>query len=123
VRDYIHVTDLARAHVAALDRLQAGDENRCLNLGTGIGHSVREIVETVERISGRPVNTVELPRRAGDPAILVAAPDTASMVLDWQPQWSDLDTIVRTALAWHAGAGRSEYPAEARGERHVGTLC
>ena len=101
VRDYIHVTDLAEAHVKALERLLAGSESHFLNLGTGIGHSVREVVTAVERVSGLAVSAVEAPRRPGDPAKLVAAPGAAAEVLGWVPRHSDLDTIVGTALKWH----------------------
>ena len=81
VRDYIHVTDLADAHLRALDRLGAGTASQAINLGTGQGHSVREVVDTVARVAGRPVPVVEAPRRAGDPAELVAAPARAREVL------------------------------------------
>lgn len=102
VRDYIHVRDLAEAHVLAVKHLLAGSKSRQLNLGTGLGQSVKSIVAAVERISGLPVNAVESPRRPGDPAVLVAAPGAASKILAWQPRYSDLETIVSTALAWHA---------------------
>jgi UDP-arabinose 4-epimerase len=100
VRDYIHVTDLAEAHVKAIDRLRYGCETISLNLGTGTGHSVREVIDAVQRISGRKVNTVESPRRAGDPPMLVAQSGLAVDLLGWVPQYSDLDTIVTTALRW-----------------------
>jgi len=101
VRDYVHVTDLADAHVRALDYLEAGGESTALNLGTGRGCSVREVVAAVERIAGR-----ELPRRQGaprpgDPAILVAEPGRSRKLLGWTPQHSDLDTIIKTAWRWH----------------------
>lgn len=102
VRDYIHVTDLARAHVRAIDRLRDGGETISLNLGTGTGHSVREVIDAVQRVSGRKVVVVEAPRRAGDPPMLVAQPGLAADLLAWVPQYSDLDTIVTTALRWHA---------------------
>jgi len=100
VRDYIHVADLAAAHRQALEYLVAGGASRCLNLGTGAGHSVKEIIAAVERITGRSVNAVAAARRAGDPAVLVAAPGAAAEVLDWAPQYSDLDTIISTAAEW-----------------------
>ena len=106
VRDYIHVSDLASAHVKAIDRLLAGSESRYLNLGTGSGHSVKQVIAAVERISGRSVNAKEAPRRPGDPPILVAQPGLAAQVLGWRPQCSDLDAIVATALRWHRN-GRS----------------
>ena len=101
VRDYIHVTDLADAHLRALDYLAGGGDSAIFNLGTGRGHSVREIVAAVERIGGRPVPCREAPRRAGDPPALVADPGHAMAALGWTARHSDLDTIVRTALAWH----------------------
>jgi len=108
VRDYIHVCDLAEAHVLAVQRLLAGSESCFLNLGTGIGVSVKEIVTAVEQISGSRVNAVEAPRRPGDPALLVAAPGQAAEMLGWNPRYSDLNTIVGTALAWHAKQGKPQ---------------
>ncbi|HSD61880.1 MAG TPA: UDP-glucose 4-epimerase GalE, partial [Burkholderiales bacterium] len=101
VRDYVHVTDLASAHLQALDYLLRGGASTALNLGTGIGHSVREVIAAVERASGRIVPAREAPRRAGDPPQLVAAPGRAREVLGWEPTHSDIDTIVSTALRWH----------------------
>ena len=101
VRDYIHVTDLADAHVRAIDRLSGGAQSFAVNLGTGRGHSVKEVIATVERLSGRKVNAVESPRRPGDPPALVAEVRLAATLLDWHPQFSDLETIVATALQWH----------------------
>jgi UDP-arabinose 4-epimerase len=100
IRDYIHVTDLADAHVRALADLAAGGASGALNLGTGKGHSVREVVAAVERLGGRPVPRREVARRPGDPPALVADPALAAARLGWRPVRSDLDTIVRTALAW-----------------------
>ena len=101
VRDYVHVMDLADAHLRALDRLRAGTPSQAINLGTGRGHSVREVVDTVGRVSGRAVPAVESPRRPGDPPELVAAPARARDVLGWTCQYADLETIVRHAWAWH----------------------
>jgi UDP-glucose-4-epimerase GalE len=101
VRDYIHVTDLAEAHVSAISRLLEGGDSQFLNLGTGTGHSVKDVVSAVERISGLQVNAIEAPRRAGDPPILVAKPGAAAEVLGWIPRHSDLEAIVATALRWH----------------------
>ena len=101
VRDYIHVRDVADAHVQAVKRLLAGDEGRFLNLGTGVGLSVKNIVTAVELISGRLVNAVTSPRRPGDPAVLIAAPGAASDILGWKPLYSDLETIIHSALKWH----------------------
>ena len=104
VRDYIHVSDLAAAHVRALGLLAAGGGSVSLNLGTGRGHSVREVIASVERVVGRKVRTIEAPRRAGDPAMLVAAAQLARTVLKWQPRRSDLDDIVRSAWQWRTGS-------------------
>ncbi len=102
VRDYIHVTDLADAHVRALDYLIDGGSSTAVNLGTGHGHSVREVIAAVERATGRRVPRREMPRRAGDPAVLIADPSRAAALLGWYPALSDLDTVIETALAWHA---------------------
>jgi len=108
IRDYIHVQDLAEAHVLALDRLAAGHAcAAALNLGTGTGHSVREIVAAVERASGRAVPYRDAPRRAGDPPALVADARLAGEQLGWRPSLSDLDTIVGTALAWQRRHNRN----------------
>jgi len=96
------VTDLALAHVLALQRLQAGDKSMRLNLGTGRGHSVREVIRTVEAIGGRRVPARDASRRAGDPPELVAASERARAVLGWAPLHSDLHNIVTTAWGWHA---------------------
>lgn len=101
VRDYIHVTDLAAAHVKAIDRLHGSCNSAFLNLGTGNGYSVKEVITAVEKVSGRKVNALEAPRRPGDPPLLVAQPGLAAELLGWTPQYSDLDTIVATALRWH----------------------
>ena len=102
VRDYVHVADLADAHVRALAHLKAGGASGALNLGTGQGHSVRDVVAMVERVSGRRVATRDVPRRAGDPPLLVAAPGRAFDWLGWQPRQSGLRDIVQTAWRWHA---------------------
>ena len=107
IRDYIHVADLGEAHVRALDYLDAGGENGAMNLGTGQGCSVRQVIAAVERIAGRPVSFRETARRPGDPPELVADPGLARTRLGWQPRHSDLDTIIQTALAWERRAGRS----------------
>lgn len=103
IRDYIHVTDLADAHVRALDHLLDGGPSTALNLGTGQGHSVREVIASVEQIGGIRVPVREAPRRLGDPPILVADPTEARHVLGWRPVLSDLTTIIETALQWHRG--------------------
>ena len=100
IRDYIHVTDLAKAHVAAVARLSAGHDSMALNLGTGQGHSIYDVIRCVERVSGRRVPHTETSRRAGDPPALVADASRALAVLGWRPELSDLDTIVGTAWRW-----------------------
>ena len=100
VRDYIHVEDLATAHLNALDYLRGGGASTVLNVGYGHGYSVREVLESVERVTGAPLRVVEEPRRAGDPPALVARADRVRQELGWQPRLDDLDTIVRTSLAW-----------------------
>jgi UDP-glucose-4-epimerase GalE len=101
VRDYIHVQDLADAHVKALAYLFAGGRTTQVNLGTGTGNSVREVIDAVERVTGRAVPKREVARRAGDPPELVADPSKANSLLGWKPQMSDIDSIIRTAWAWH----------------------
>ena len=101
IRDFVHVSDLAQAHVCALRHLHDGGASDRYNIGTGIGVSVRELVTTVEKVLGREVPNREAPRRAGDPAVLVATPAKAMAELDWQPETGDFETIVKTAMAWH----------------------
>jgi UDP-glucose-4-epimerase GalE len=100
IRDYIHVVDLVDAHVRALEHLASGGASAALNLGTGAGVSVREIVSAVERVTGRRLKPGETPRRAGDPPALVADPRRAEALLGWTPRRSDLDTIIADAWAW-----------------------
>jgi UDP-arabinose 4-epimerase len=104
VRDYIHVDDLAIAHIAALDRLLQGDKGGVYNLGTGTGYSVREILDAIHRETGEAVPVVTRERRPGDPAILVADPTHAERELGFKAQHSDLPTIIRSAWAWHRKA-------------------
>ena len=105
VRDYIHVQDLAEAHVRALQLLLRGGLSITVNLGTGTGHSVREVIAAAERVTGRRVPRREAARRPGDPAVLVADASRAGELLGWRPQLSDLDTILKTAWAWHSRRG------------------
>lgn len=100
VRDYIHVEDLATAHLASLDYLRGGGQSTVMNVGYGHGYSVREVLDSVQRVSGQKLVIKEEPRRAGDPAILVARARKIRELTGWQPRLDDLDTIVRTALAW-----------------------
>jgi len=100
IRDYIHVEDLADAHRRALERIRPG-EFHAYNLGTGRGHSVREVIDLSRRITGRTIGVVEGPRRLGDPPELVASADKARRELGWQPRHTTLDTIIETAWRWH----------------------
>lgn len=101
IRDYIHVNDLARAHLKALDYLREGGSSEVINLGTGIGTSVKEIRDGVERVTQRPVQTISAARRDGDPSHLVASPQKAANLLGWKAERSDVDTILGDAWAWH----------------------
>ncbi|MGN6545697.1 MAG: UDP-glucose 4-epimerase GalE [Aureliella sp.] len=100
VRDYIHVDDLGSAHLKALQLLKPGT-NLQLNLGTGKGYSVQEVIEACRRVTGCPIPAVQADRRAGDPAELVADSRLAQQVLDWKPQYTNIEDIVRTAWKWH----------------------
>jgi UDP-glucose 4-epimerase len=100
VRDYIHVSDLSDAHVAALGHLLSGNDGFTLNCGYGRGYSVLDVVRALERVTGRAVEPRIAPRRPGDPAVVVANPDALRRLLHWTPRYDDLDTIVSTALAW-----------------------
>ena len=106
IRDYVHVRDLAIAHLRALERLRGGGGSAAVNLGTGQGHSVREVIAAAELASGRKVPARAAPRRPGDPPALVADPSLAGEILGWHPQHSDLDTIIRTSLTWHTRHSR-----------------
>ncbi len=101
VRDYVHVTDLAQAHLLALDALRKGKETTVYNLGNGSGYSVMEVVRMVEKVTGMPVNAVPAGRRPGDPAVLVASSQKTVSELGWKPNYPDLETIVQTAWNWH----------------------
>jgi len=100
LRDYIHVEDLASAHLDALKYLRGGGDSTTLNCGYGHGYSVREVLQAVERANGAPLNVVEEARRAGDPPELVAIADKVRSVLGWAPEFDDLDLIVETSLNW-----------------------
>jgi UDP-glucose 4-epimerase len=100
LRDYIHVTDLAEAHVQALRYLEAGGSSATLNCGYGHGYSVREVLAAVEQVTGRPLPQRDGPRRPGDPPELVAAADRVREVLGWRPRYDDLGFIIRTAFEW-----------------------
>jgi UDP-glucose 4-epimerase len=105
IRDYLHVNDLAEAHVAALRYLQAGESSDVFNLGTGAGYSVREVVKMVEQVTGKKVPVQECARRSGDPASLVADASKAARVLNWRPRCSSLEDMIRTAWEWSLKKG------------------
>jgi len=100
VRDYVHVSDLADAHVLALERLASGGGSGVFNLGNGQGFSVRQVIETAERVVGRPIPIRDGERRPGDPAVLVASSDQAKKLLGWKPAFESLESIIETAWAW-----------------------
>ncbi len=102
IRDYVHVCDLARAHILALDYLAAGGESGAFNLGSGAGFSVRQVLEEARRVTGHPIPAQVRPRRAGDPARLVASGDRVRAVLGWEPEYGDLHAILQTAWDWHS---------------------
>lgn len=101
IRDYIHVTDLAEAHILAVEYLKKGSESNIFNLGNGIGFSVKEVVETARKVTGHPIPAEISPRRAGDPAQLVASSEKAVKILGWKPQHADLEEIIASAWKWH----------------------
>ena len=101
LRDYIHVCDLADAHVLALRALEAGHSSGAYNAGTGHPHSVKEVIDTVSRVVGLPVKWTAAPRRPGDPAALYAASDRLQRELGWRPKYADIEQIVRHAWQWH----------------------
>jgi UDP-glucose 4-epimerase len=100
VRDYIHVEDLAHAHLKALEYLRRGGESTTLNCGYGRGYSVRELITMVEKVAGHPIAKREGPRRAGDPPTLVAKASRIRATLGWTPRYDDLEKIVASSLAW-----------------------
>jgi len=110
VRDYIHVSDLAEAHVLALDRLAQGAESDVINLGSNRGYSVLEVIRQSEEITGRPIPYRVSPRRAGDVAVLLASKDKAELVLGWTLRHSSLQTILATAWRWHQKTSRTSNP-------------
>ncbi|NBI62084.1 UDP-glucose 4-epimerase GalE [Clostridiales bacterium] len=101
VRDYIHVTDLAQAHVLAMDYLMRGGESSIFNLGNGIGFTVKEVIDTARMVTGHPIPAKVAPRRAGDPARLIASSEKAKHILGWKPEHADLKHIIETAWKWH----------------------
>ena len=110
LRDYIHVMDLADAHIRALEALERGAASDAFNVGTGTPHSVKTVIDAVSRVVGRPVAWQPAPRRPGDPAVLYAAADRARNELGWRPKYLDLEDIIRHAWQWH-----SRHPGGYRG--------
>ena len=102
VRDYIHVSDLADAHILALRYLESGGDSDVFNLGNGNGYSVNEVIEAARRVTGKPVPATVAARRAGDPSKLVADAQKARSVLGWEPRFPELESIIETAWAWHS---------------------
>ena len=101
IRDYIHVTDLAQAHILAVKYLANGGKSDIFNLGNGVGYSVREVIETARKVTGHPIPATETSRRAGDPARLVASSEKAKSVLGWKPVHDSLEEIIASAWNWH----------------------
>ena len=104
IRDYIHVTDLADAHILALHYLQNGGESDFFNLGNAIGTSVLEVVDSAKRVTGKDFSVIKSPRRPGDPAKLVGSSEKAQRILGWKPKYGDIDTIISHAWRWHENA-------------------
>ena len=103
VRDYIHVNDLAQAHILAMKYLRNGGKSDIFNLGNGVGFTVKEVIETARRVTGHAIPAKEEARRAGDPSTLIASSDKAKSILGWNPKYADLETIIDTAWRWHKG--------------------
>ncbi len=101
VRDYIHVTDLAQAHILAVKYLQAGNESNIFNLGNGVGFTVKEVIDTARKVTSHPIPAKITPRRAGDPAQLIASSKKAKEILGWKPEHNSLEEIISTAWNWH----------------------
>ena len=101
IRDYIHVTDLAQAHILAVKYLRNGGNSDIFNLGNGIGFSVKEVIETARKVTGHPISALISPRRAGDPAKLIASSNKARKFLGWKPEHAELEEIIATAWNWH----------------------
>ena len=105
VRDYVHVCDLARAHLLALEALNDGYPSSVFNLGNSVGHSVRQVIDTAREVTGIPIEAVACDRRAGDPAVLVASSDKIRRELNWSPEYENLEEMIATAWKWHAKRG------------------
>ncbi|MGN0369654.1 MAG: UDP-glucose 4-epimerase GalE [Butyrivibrio sp.] len=102
IRDYIHVTDLAQAHILAVEYLMKGNESNIFNLGNGVGFTVKEVIDTARKVTGHPIPATTTPRRAGDPAKLIASSEKAKTVLGWKPEHADLEEIIASAWKWHS---------------------
>jgi UDP-glucose 4-epimerase len=114
VRDYIHVADLARAHLHAVDYLRQGGGSEVLNCGYGHGYSVRDVLRSVERVSGKPLVVREEPRRAGDPSDLICNPAKAKRVLGWEAEHKDPRSHIESAWKWMSGPRQGRYPKAAQ---------
>ncbi|MBQ4069150.1 MAG: UDP-glucose 4-epimerase GalE [Lachnospiraceae bacterium] len=101
IRDYIHVKDLAQAHILAMEYLAKGNESNVFNLGNGVGFTVKEVIDAARRVTGHEIKAVVTPRRAGDPAVLIASSEKAKEVLGWRPQHADIEGIIESAWKWH----------------------
>lgn len=101
IRDYIHVTDLASAHILAVKYLMEGNDSNIFNLGNGVGFTVNEVIEAARKVTDSPIPAVVSPRRAGDPAQLIASSEKARTVLGWKPQFEDIEEIIASAWKWH----------------------
>jgi UDP-glucose 4-epimerase len=101
IRDYIHVSDLTRAHLLALKALMSGGESAVYNLGNNRGHSVREVIELARKVTGKPIPAIKADKRPGDPAVLIASSDKIKKELAWKPEYEDLETIIKSAWVWH----------------------
>jgi len=101
VRDYIHISDLSQAHLLALDHLRKGEQSEFINLGNGNGYSVKEVIDAARKVTGKNIEAVNAPRRAGDPPQLVGDSAKAREVLGWDPQYPELEKIIESAWKWH----------------------
>jgi len=110
IRDYIHVTDLAHAHLLALQKLEQGGYSEVYNLGNGEGYSVKEVIEVARKVTGRKIAVIESPRRPGDPSRLIASSEKIKRELGWEPRFRDLETIVKTAWNWQRNHIKIENP-------------
>jgi len=101
IRDYIHVSDLTKAHLLALNALLSGGDSGVYNLGNNRGYSVREVIELARKVTGKPIPAIEADKRPGDPAVLIASSDKIKKTLGWKPEYENLETIIKTAWVWH----------------------